>query len=162
MNAATMKFIPLVENDWHAAPAIASPTPRAQQWLTLAQWDSIKSQWPDELPVGLRLDNTVEIENLAEDLPRLSRVALHFPKWTDGRAYTQGHVLRQRLKYQGQVLATGDVVVDMVVLLARTGFDAVQLREGQSEASARKALGIVTDFYQGDTRQPRPLFARIA
>jgi uncharacterized protein (DUF934 family) len=162
MNAAAMKFTPLIENDWHAPQEGSAPTVRAHQWLTLAQWQAVKSQWPADLPVGLRLDNTADVEGLEEDLPRLSRIALHFPKWTDGRAYSQGHVLRQRLKYRGELLATGDIVVDMVLLLARTGFDAVQLREGQSEASARKALGIVTDFYQGDTRQPRPLFARIA
>jgi uncharacterized protein (DUF934 family) len=88
------------------------------------------------------------VESLAGDLPRL--VALQFPKWTDGRAYSQAHVLRARLRYAGEVRAIGDVLVDMLPLLHRTGFSAVQLRADQKEASARRALAILTDHYQGD------------
>jgi uncharacterized protein (DUF934 family) len=87
-------------------------------------------------------------------------VVLQFPKWTDGRAYSQGHVLRARLRFAGELRASGDVLVDMLPLLARTGFDAVQLRHDQSEDSARRALTLVTDHYQGDVVQTRPLFAR--
>ena len=57
--------------------------------------------------------------------------------------------------------ATGDVVVDMAPLLQRTGFDAVQLRDGQSETSARRALDIVSEHYQGDVHETRPLFSRV-
>jgi uncharacterized protein (DUF934 family) len=108
------------------------------------------------------LENTVDVESLAGDLPRLSLVALQFPKWIDGRAYSQAHVLRARLRYAGEVRAIGDVLVDMLPLLHRTGFSAVHLRADQKEASARRALAIVTDHYQGDVVQTRPLFSRIA
>ena len=111
-----------------------------------------------------RLYTLLDPENHAYEArrTRLALIALHFPKWTDGRAYSQARVLRARLRFAGELRATGDVLVDMLPLLSRTGFDAVQLRAGESESSARRALTLVTDHYQGDVHQPRPQFARVA
>jgi uncharacterized protein (DUF934 family) len=87
---------------------------------------------------------------------------LHFPKWVDGRAYSQARLLRMRLRYGGEVRATGDVLVDMLPLLQRTGFDAVVLRHDQSIEAAERALGFFPGHYQGDAQDNRPLFARAA
>jgi len=87
-------------------------------------------------------------------------IVLHFPKWVDGRAYTQARLLRARYRYAGQVRATGDVLVDMVPLLARTGFSAAQLRSDQNREAAERALGFFAGHYQGDVQQPKPAFAR--
>ncbi len=109
----------------------------------------------------LVLPNDADVEAHRDALATTDRVVLHFPKWTDGRAYSQAHVLRARLGYRGEIRATGDVTVDMLPLLVRTGFDAVQLRAGQSEDAARRALGFFPDgYYQGDVLEPRPRFAR--
>ena len=97
---------------------------------------------------GVRLSNDADPAVLANDLHRIDAVLLHFPKWTDGRAYSQAWLLRARLGYTGEIRATGDVVVDMVPLLRRTGFDAAVLREGQSRAAARRALGHISAHYQ--------------
>ena len=96
------------------------------------------------------------------DLAGVDRIDLQFPKFTDGRAFSQARLLRGRLKFAGELRATGDVLVDMLPLLSRTGFDAVQLRAGENETSARRALTLVTEHYQGDVHQPRPQFARVA
>ena len=158
-----MKFIDRSTDAWLLLPdsEIAGPAPH--RLLTLAQWEAVRDAWPAEVPVGLLLANTVDVESIAADLPRLALVALEFPKWVDGRAYSQAHVLRARLRYAGEVRATGDVVVDMMPLLQRSGFDAVVLREGQRQASAERALGFFpAGHYQGDIVQPRPHFAREA
>jgi uncharacterized protein (DUF934 family) len=161
-----MQFVQAPQDPWHVAGGEdgpqAHPLPVAHSLLTLEQWHAVRDTWPAGLPTGVILENTVDVESLAADLPRLSLVALQFPKWIDGRAYSQAHVLRSRLRYAGEVRATGDVLVDMLPLLHRTGFSAVQLRADQKEASARRALAIVTDHYQGDVVQTRPLFSRIA
>jgi uncharacterized protein (DUF934 family) len=114
----------------------------------------------DTEPGTLVLDNTADVEALRDDIAKASRVVLQFPKWVDGRAYSQARLLRARLRYGGAVCATGEVLVDMLPLLARTGFDEVQLKAGQSEAHAREALGFFTGHYQGDVNQPHPVFAR--
>jgi uncharacterized protein (DUF934 family) len=89
-------------------------------------------------------------------------LVLHFPKWTDGRAYSQARLLRVRHGFGGEIRASGDVVVDMLPLLQRTGFDAVQLRADQDIEVARRALGFFAGHYQGDVLQPQPLFTRLA
>lgn len=161
-----MQFVQAPQDPWRLAGGEdgpqAHPLPVAHSLLTLEQWHAVRDTWPAGLPTGVILENTVDVESLAADLPRLSLVALQFPKWVDGRAYSQARVLRARLRYAGEVRATGDVLVDMLPLLHRTGFSAVQLRADQKEASARRALAIVTDHYQGDVVQTRPLFSRIA
>ncbi len=161
-----MKFIPSHDSAWHAIGGEDGPQPHpkpaARSLLTLEQWHAVRDTWPAGLPTGLIVPNTVDVETLAADLPRLALLVLQFPKWTDGRAYSQGHVLKARLNFAGELRASGDVLVDMVPLLARTGFDAVQLRHDQLESSARRALSIVTDHYQGDVLEARPLFSRVA
>jgi uncharacterized protein (DUF934 family) len=155
-----MKFIDRTADAWHLVPDTEAPAPAANLLLTLAQWQTVRATWPQDLPVGVLLPNTFDVEELAADLPRLALVALEFPKWVDGRAYSQAHVLRARLGYAGEVRATGDVVVDMMPLLQRTGVDAVLLREGQRQSSAERALGFFPAYYQGDVLQPQPRFAR--
>jgi uncharacterized protein (DUF934 family) len=158
-----MKFIAKHDDSWLLQPdsEIAGPAPH--RLLTLAQWEAVRAAWPADVPVGVLLPNTVDVEDLAADLPRLALVALEFPKWVDGRAYSQAHVLRARLGYRGEIRATGEVLVDMMPLLQRCGFDAVVLREGERQASAERALGFFpAGHYQGDVLQPRPHFARKA
>ena len=156
-----MKFIDRSTDPWLLLPdsEIAGPTPH--RLLPLAQWEAVRDNWPADVPVGVLLPNTADVEAIAADLPRIAVVALEFPKWVDGRAYSQAHVLRARLRYAGEVRATGDVVVDMMPLLQRCGVDAVVLREGQRQTSAERALGFFPmGHYQGDVLQPQPKFAR--
>ena len=158
-----MKFIDRSTDSWLLLPdsEIAGPAPH--RLLTLAQWEAVRDNWPADVPVGVQLPNTVDVETLAADLPRIALVALEFPKWVDGRAYSQAHLLRARLRYAGEVRATGDVVVDMMPLLSRCGVDAVVLKEGQRQSSAERALGFFpAGHYQGDVLQPQPHFAREA
>ncbi|HSI50887.1 MAG TPA: DUF934 domain-containing protein [Ideonella sp.] len=158
-----MKFVSLQDTGWQAVDAAeTAPAAAPRRLLTLAQWQAVRANWPADLPVAVTLPNTFDVEELAADLPRIALVALQFPKWTDGRAYSQARTLRARLGYQGEVRATGEVLVDMLPLLQRTGVDAVQLRADQREESARRALTLVTENYQGDVSQTRPLFARLA
>lgn len=159
-----MRFIEPHQDLWHTLGGedgpVTHPSAKAHSLLTLAQWHAVRDTWPADLPAGVILPNHAAVEDLAADLPRLALIALHFPKWVDGRAYSQARLLRSRYRYAGELRATGDVVVDMMPLLARTGFDAVQLRRDQQRASAERALGFFPGHYQGDVQQARPAFAR--
>ena len=101
-----------------------------------------------------RTAKQAEVEALQADLPSLGLLALQFPKWTDGRAYTQARLLRLRYRFAGELRATGQVLVDMLLPLARSGFDAAQLREDQDPLAARRALEFFPGHYQADARQP--------
>ena len=163
---ASMRFIDRQRDGWHTISGEDGPpvfiTPVPHRLLDIAQWHAVRAQWPQGMPVGVKLENDFDVSALAPDLSRLDMVALHFPKWSDGRAYSQAHLLRQRLRFGGEIRATGDVVADMLPLLRRTGFDAVVLRADQSEETARRALGFFPGYYQGDVLDPRPLFAKPA
>jgi uncharacterized protein (DUF934 family) len=127
--------------------------------LTAEAWLAQRADWPADRPVAVSLPNDADPQTLAVDFSRFDFIALVFPKWTDGRAYSQAHLLRSRLKYTGQLRATGEVLVDMVPLLQRTGFDAVVLKEGQSLEAAQRALGFFDGHYQRDVLIGQPVFA---
>jgi uncharacterized protein (DUF934 family) len=161
-----MQFIDPDHDPWRALESegtdAAAFEPAAHLLLDLAQWKAAREHWPAGLPVGVTLANDAALDAVAADLARLDLVALQFPKFTDGRAYSQARLLRARHRYAGALRATGEVLVDMLPLLQRTGFDAVVLRADQSRAAAERALGFFAGHYQGDVREPRPLFARRA
>ncbi len=96
----------------------------------------------------LLLDNHADVLARAEEIRRHAIVLLQFPKWTDGRAYSQAVLLRGRLRYAGEICATGEVLADMLPLLRRCGFDAVQMRADQKLETAQRALGYFDNHYQ--------------
>lgn len=161
-----MLFIDPHHDRWHRVCGEDGPKPdpdaQPDRLLGLEQWHAVREHWPAGLNTGLALSNTTDVLALQGDLPRLSLIVLDFPKWTDGRAYSQARLLRSRLGFAGQLRAAGDVLVDMLPLLQRTGFDAVQLRADQDTAAARRALGFFAGHYQADTKTPAPHFARQA
>ena len=109
---------------------------------------------------------TLEIPNEADprafDLAGVARIDLHFPKFTDGRAYSQAFLLRRRLGFRGEIRATGDVLIDQLVQMQRSGFNAAVLREGVDASAAQRQFERFSAFYQGDAVNPKPLFAKAA
>ena len=98
----------------------------------------------------------------AVSLDGVKRINLHFPKFTDGRAYSQAFLLRRRLGFQGEIRATGDVLIDQLVAMARTGFDVAVLREGLDASAAQRQFDRFPAFYQGSAIDTQPLFAKAA
>ena len=112
---------------------------------------------PDAADV-LRIDNAAD--PMACELDGVRRIELHFPKFTDGRAFSQALLLRRRRGFTGDIRATGDVLIDQLVQMQRSGFSSVVLRADQDVAHARRQFERYAAFYQGDVLDPRPLFAR--
>ena len=118
----------------------------------------------NDLPEGqiLPIANDAELADIAASgaLQGVARVELNFPKFTDGRAYSQAVLLRRRYRFAGDLRATGDVFVDLLVHMQRSGFSSAVLAEGQSLEAAERQFARYSAFYQGDVLEPRPLFAR--
>lgn len=161
-----MKFIQTPQDPWRTVHGDDGPmvtiTPLPHRLLGWLQWSGVRHHWPEGMPVGVILGNDQDVRDIEADLPRLGLIALQFPKWVDGRAYSQAHLLRSRYRFKGEIRALGEVLVDMLPLLQRTGFDAVVLRADQSREAAERALTFFPGFYQGDVQEHRPLFARPA
>jgi uncharacterized protein (DUF934 family) len=93
------------------------------------------------------------------DLKGVTRIDLQFPKFTDGRAYSQAFLLRRRLGFAGELRATGDVLIDQLVQMERTGFDVAVLREGVDASAAQRQFERFAGFYQGSAVGTQPPFA---
>lgn len=115
---------------------------------------------------GAEAQNILELPNdadpMALDLAGVTRIDLHFPKFSDGRAFSQARLLRGRLKFAGEIRATGDVLIDQLVQMARCGFDVAVLREGVDIADAQRQFDRYQAFYQGDVTHPLPHFRSAA
>jgi uncharacterized protein (DUF934 family) len=93
-------------------------------------------------------------------LEGVKRIDLHFPKFTDGRAYSQAFLLRRRLGFQGEIRATGDVLIDQLVSMSRTGFDVAVLRDGLDASAAQRQFDRFPAFYQGSAIDTKPFFSK--
>ena len=106
---------------------------------------------------------TIEIANDADPrelaLDGVERIDLNFPKFTDGRAFSQAFLLRRRLGFKGEIRATGDVLIDQLVQMQRSGFDVAVLREDQNLDFAQAQFDRYKAFYQGDAVAVQPHFA---
>ena len=110
--------------------------------------------------------NTLELANDVDprtlDLNGITRIDLQFPAFTDGRAYSQAFLLRRRLRFAGELRATGDVLIDQLMQMQRTGFDVAVLAEGVDASAAQRQLQRYASFYQGSAVDTQPLFAKVA
>ena len=97
---------------------------------------------------------------LESNLNGIKRIDLYFPKFTDGRAFTQAVMLRKRAGFTGEIRATGDVLVDQLQQMARSGFDVAELRADQDLAAGQRQLDRYNEFYQADVVQKAPHFAK--
>lgn len=78
--------------------------------------------------LGVYLEADDQVDAIAEDLNKLDLIALDFPSFADGRAFSKARLLRDRYVFAGQIRATGDVRIDQVQHMRRSGFDALQIR----------------------------------
>ncbi|MBX3480976.1 MAG: DUF934 domain-containing protein [Caulobacter sp.] len=106
--------------------------------------------------VGVRVASDEAVEDLAYDLPRLALVAVVFPKFRDGRAFTTATLLRERLGYRGEVRAVGDVLREQALFMVRCGIDAFAPADGATAENWARAAGRYRHVYQraADHRPP--------
>lgn len=111
---------------------------------------------------SLEIPNDADLAQLAADsaFVGVDRIDLHFPKFTDGRAFSQAVLLRRRFGFKGDLRATGEVLIDQLVQMARSGFTSAVLAPGVDPESADRQFQRYAGFYQGDALEPLPHFAR--
>ncbi len=114
----------------------------------------------DGSPKVLQLANDADPLAIEVCLRDIERIDLNFPKFTDGRAFSQAFLLRRRLSFAGDIRATGDVLIDQLVQMQRTGFSSAVLRDDIDVSDAQRQFDRFADFYQGDAVQTAPLFQR--
>jgi len=111
-------------------------------------------------PNVLQLANDADPLAIEVCLDDVERIDLDFPKFTDGRAYSQAFLLRRRLGFKGDIRATGDVLIDQLVQMQRMGFSSAVLKEGVDASAAQRQFDRFAAFYQGDAVEATPIFKR--
>jgi uncharacterized protein (DUF934 family) len=103
---------------------------------------------------ALILANTEDVLQLGTRLAGVKLIVLHFPKFTDGRAYSQARLLRERLGYKGDLRATGAVFLDQLPFLLRCGFDSFESEQKGFGPALARACTLFSVVYQptGDGR----------
>jgi uncharacterized protein (DUF934 family) len=107
-----------------------------------------------QAPTGVVWPNDRKIAELAPHLERLALVALVFPTFRDGRAYSQARLIRERYRFRGELRATGQVLRDQFLFMLRAGFDAFEVTKDADAAAFAQAARRYSVFYQptGDGR----------
>jgi uncharacterized protein (DUF934 family) len=105
-------------------------------------------------PTGVIWPNNRDVDDLVPYLDRLAAVALVFPNFRDGRAYSQARLLRERHHYRGELRATGQVLRDQFVFMLRAGFDAFEVKKDSDATAFAATAKRYSVFYQptGDGR----------
>lgn len=122
----------------------------------------------NDYSTGATGQNVIELANDADprelSLAGVQCIALNFPKFTDGRAFSQAFLLSRRLGFKGEIRATGDVLADQLAQMERSGFTSAVLRADQDLGLAQRVLGSYPGYrvgrYQGDAVQINPHFAK--
>ena len=109
-----------------------------------------------DAPVGVIWPNDRRIAELTPFVDRLALIALIFPKFKDGRAYSQARLLRERYGFRGELRAAGEVLRDQFQFLLRSGFDAFEVKKPADAAAFAQAAARFSVFYQpsADGRLP--------
>jgi phosphoadenosine phosphosulfate reductase len=101
------------------------------------------------LALGLHLDAGERIDDIAADLAHFSLIALAFPKFSDGRAFSTARLLRDKYAYKGELRAVGNVLSDQIPLMRRVGFDAFEVTHAPTRrALSEGRIAAVTLHYQ--------------
>ncbi len=112
--------------------------------------------------LGVWLKPADDPADIVADLDKFAVIAVHFPKFTDGRGYSTAALLRTRYGYRGELRAFGDVGRDQLFYLARCGFDAFKLAPERDPDAALASFNDFTIRYQGSVDDPAPLFRKRA
>lgn len=117
--------------------------------VTLDRWTRERaSLMGRNAPLGIRLKSNEPPEKIKEDLSHFGVVALEFPYFKDGRAYSYARLLRERYGYKGELRAVGHVLQDQYLFMVRCGFDAFEVKNDKAVEGFKHAMGEYSVFYQ--------------
>jgi len=110
--------------------------------------------------IAVWLDSEDDPYELANDVIDLPLICLNFPVFRDGRASSAAVILRERLNYQGEIRAIGDVLRDQLCYMKKCGMDSFDLADGVNVENALHAFNDFSTSYMSTMEEPLPLFRR--
>ena len=92
--------------------------------VSLARWQRERDALAVRGSLGLVLNSDQGPASIADHLAHFDLIALDFPRFQDGRAYSYARLIRERYKFTGELRAVGNVLRDQLLFMRRCGFDA--------------------------------------
>lgn len=138
----------IVEDGWAPHAEGAGPA-EGDIIVTLEQWQAGRERLRGHNGrLGLRLKSDESPAQLADDLHHFQLIALEFPRFGDGRAYSYARLLRERYGFTGELRAVGNVLRDQLLFMLRCGFDAFEIANPKAVEAWREAVSEIDLFYQ--------------
>jgi uncharacterized protein (DUF934 family) len=158
---ALVKHGAVVADPWRRVDAADDLPADGPVFVPLDLWQAARDRLRGRnAPLGLRLASDQSPELVAEDIGHFAAVALEFPKFTDGRAYSYARILRERLGFAGEIRAVGTVLRDQALFMQRCGFDAFEIADDQDPAAWTTGPDRFAGHYQ-PASDDRPVAARL-
>jgi uncharacterized protein (DUF934 family) len=111
--------------------------------------------------LGLLLAPEDRVETVAAHLAHLALVVVSFPKFNDGRAFSQARLVAERHRFTGEIRAIGEVLIDQIPLMLRVGITAFAVTHAPTRrALADGRLPAVREHYQPDAVGPGAVAGR--
>lgn len=147
-----------IDNVWAFVPDEAELSPGGCITVTPARFrnetDILLARNTD---IGVRLHPADDPHEIADHLERLALIEISFPKYTDGRGYSQAQLIRRRFGYRGELRAVGHVLRDQIFYMNRSGFDAYET-ERADLSGVLHALSEYSYVYQPAAGDHVPVF----
>ena len=148
----------IVDDEWILLEKDDLTELRPHTIVSLANWTANREKFAKGTQVGLWLDSDEDPQLIANDVAALPLIALNFPIFTDGRAYSTANLLRRVYAFEGELRAIGDVRRDQMEQMQRCGFNSFHLAKDQDPATVLAALKAFSYSYQSSIDRPNPLF----
>jgi len=155
----------IIKDQWQhvADDADISQLPVGDIIVPLTLWQAHKTGLLQRRgQLGIRLNGDNDVAEIATDLQHFAVIALQFPAFRDGRAYSMARALRQHFGYSGELRAVGNVLRDQAGYMARVGFDAFEIDPKQKIEDALSAFSEISVRYQASSDEPLPIYRRRA
>jgi len=151
----------IASDDWTSLPDDAEIPTSGRVIFSLKRWQEVRDALKTgDVVAGVRIPNTADVVALWDQLKDRPLIAVEFPAFGDGRAFSQARVLRERLGFKGEIRAVGDVVRDHLFFMNRVGIDTLVPRADQDLQVCLTAFRDFTVPYQGSADQPISVFQR--
>lgn len=139
--------------------AVDEGLPDADLIVPLAYWQSHREELLQRgSKVAVCINGDDELAEIEADLGEFELIAVEFPLFKDGRAYSLARALRQRYGYEGDIRAVGDVLRDQLYFMQRCGISSFQLKEGKDAEDALKGLSDFSVKYQSAVDGAQPIY----
>jgi uncharacterized protein (DUF934 family) len=151
----------IVEDGWTAIADDAEMPTSGRLIFSFKRWQEVRDALKTgDVVAGVRIPNTADVVALWSELKDRPLIAIEFPAFGDGRAFSQARVLRERLGFRGEIRAVGDVLRDQIFFMHRVGIDTIVPRADQDLQACLTAFRDFTVPYQGSVDQPMSVFQR--